>query len=454
MNLKKIFISLLTTVLTMLCGCFVLACSSVSSEDASSHAHMWSNTYTDSGDRHYQTCNGCSEKQYGEHSYNSIGYCICGKVMPNIEVAGIELNAMTLKMLTGHSEKLEAIVLPSNATDKQVIWSSSDTSVATVSEGVVTAVSEGRATIYAKTTNKKYATCEVVVEKTISIQQLYTYYSEYTIEIGQTGKLEVYYYPENANDTVCVWESSNPAIATINRAFITAVKAGVTYITVTAPSGVSITVMITVIDENSVQRIDLKNPSPILVGDTIHIEGTYSPGLSNNPKFVWSSENPEIATVDQNGNVTANSVGTAVIVATAPNGVFGSCTVECRYFEFQTPDVPMIVKNYSDPAYFETQSATITNITTQLKLTTSGYPSNWLTLTIYLTKDSCIYSNSNAFKVAVKIYDKNNVVVLNSILTSNSFSVGESTIITQELYLNKAICTDGKYRIEFIAVCW
>lgn len=43
------------------------------------HSHVWSQTYTQEGDRHYQACNGCDEKNYASHSYNADGVCVCGK---------------------------------------------------------------------------------------------------------------------------------------------------------------------------------------------------------------------------------------------------------------------------------------------------------------------------------------------------------------------------------------
>ena len=43
------------------------------------HSHVWSQNYTQEGDRHYQACNGCDEKNYASHSYNADGICVCGK---------------------------------------------------------------------------------------------------------------------------------------------------------------------------------------------------------------------------------------------------------------------------------------------------------------------------------------------------------------------------------------
>lgn len=77
-------------------------------------------------------------------------------------VESITLNKTQLSLVKGATETLTATVLPTTATDKAVTWESSDTAVATVENGVVTAVAAGNATITAKA-GEKTATCAVTV---------------------------------------------------------------------------------------------------------------------------------------------------------------------------------------------------------------------------------------------------------------------------------------------------
>ena len=79
-----------------------------------------------------------------------------------ISVESITLNKTELSLVKGATETLTATVLPTTATDKAVTWESSDTAVATVENGVVTAVAAGKATITAKA-GEKTATCAVTV---------------------------------------------------------------------------------------------------------------------------------------------------------------------------------------------------------------------------------------------------------------------------------------------------
>lgn len=86
-----------------------------------------------------------------------------------IEVTGISLNSASITMLEGEKQMLTATISPSNATDKGVKWTSSDTNVATVSNGTVTAVGSGTAVITAETADgNKKAECRVNVVKIVN----------------------------------------------------------------------------------------------------------------------------------------------------------------------------------------------------------------------------------------------------------------------------------------------
>ena len=86
----------------------------------------------------------------------------------DIYVTGLSLNKTYTIIMTGNSETLEATVSPSDAIDKSLTWSSSDVSVATVNEGTVTALKEGKAVITVTAANGKIATCNVTVMEPFS----------------------------------------------------------------------------------------------------------------------------------------------------------------------------------------------------------------------------------------------------------------------------------------------
>ena len=101
----------------------------------------------------------------------------------SVSVTGVTLDQNSASIETGSTLQLTATVSPSNATNKTVSWSSSNTSVATVSNGLVTAVSAGNATITVTTSDGGYtATCAVTVTPAVT----YEYILTSSMEVGKT----------------------------------------------------------------------------------------------------------------------------------------------------------------------------------------------------------------------------------------------------------------------------
>ncbi|MDE6555898.1 MAG: C10 family peptidase, partial [Duncaniella sp.] len=164
-----------------------------------------------------------------------------------IEPTGISLDKTEASIVEGQTLTLTATIDPEMATDKTVIWSTSDEEVATVEEGVVTAVKAGQAVITAKTSNGLSATCNVtvtaqVIEPTgISLDK-----TEASIVEGQTLTLTATIDPEMATDKTVIWSSSDEEVATVEEGVVTAVKVGQAVITAKTSNGLSATCNVTV----------------------------------------------------------------------------------------------------------------------------------------------------------------------------------------------------------------
>ena len=148
--------------------------------DGETHTHTYDGTWKYDGTNHWQECTdaNCPDRDgsvRGEtaHVYdndtdttcNVCGYVRTG-TSENIPVTGITLNTTTASLEVGKTTTLTATVEPSDATNKSVTWTSSDTSVATVApDGTVTAVKAGAATITATAADGsgKSAACTVTV---------------------------------------------------------------------------------------------------------------------------------------------------------------------------------------------------------------------------------------------------------------------------------------------------
>ncbi len=149
-------------------------------------------------------------------------------------VTGITLSQDEVTLVEGERFTLTATVLPSNATDKAVTWSSSKESVATVTNGVVTAKSTGVAIITAKVSDKE-ATCVVTVEKdVIAVTNIILSQEEATFAEGETLVLTATVLPSNATDKTVTWSSSKESVATVTNGVVTAIAPGTAVITAKA----------------------------------------------------------------------------------------------------------------------------------------------------------------------------------------------------------------------------
>ena len=165
-----------------------------------------------------------------------------------VAVTGVSLNKTTTTLTVGDTETLTATVSPDDASDKSVTWSSSDTDVATVENGVVTAVAEGTANITVTATNgtvdtsdDQTATCAVTVNaatpSVVNVTEVEINKTSTTLTVGGTETLTATVSPDDATDKTVTWSSDNTAVATVSDGVVTAVAEGTANITVTATNG-------------------------------------------------------------------------------------------------------------------------------------------------------------------------------------------------------------------------
>ena len=126
-----------------------------------------------------------------------------------IAVSEIIINKNKLVLMEGEDETLEATVKPDNATDKNIVWSSSDESVARVtSTGKVSAITGGAAIITAQAGGKQ-AVCLVEVHKKIPVSSVTLNKETLTLEKGASETLVAEILPYDATDKTVTWTSSN-----------------------------------------------------------------------------------------------------------------------------------------------------------------------------------------------------------------------------------------------------
>jgi formylglycine-generating enzyme required for sulfatase activity len=168
-------------------------------------------------------------------------FASCGKDDPKpVEATGVTLDRKTLALVVGGDPAtLKATVTPDNATDKTVTWTSSAPGVATVTDGVVTAVAEGTATITAATANGRTDACTVTVDNAPVPATDVTLDRE-TLDLvvgGDPVALTATVIPADATDKTVTWTSSAPEIATVEDGVVTALAKGTATVTVSTANG-------------------------------------------------------------------------------------------------------------------------------------------------------------------------------------------------------------------------
>lgn len=250
------------------------------------------------------------------------------EIILQVNVSQVILSQETAKVNVGETLTLTAKVLPEHVTDPTIIWTSSDPSIATVSqEGEVQAVAEGIATITATSHNGHKASCKITAVA-IPVSSVKIIPEEVTIMEGESVSLDVEVLPLNATYKALTWKSSNDNVATINNCTLKGVNIGNATITATSKNGIAGTCRVKVTPKViEVKSIQLSSQKVTLeVGEEMIICATVLPQNATDPTVTWRSSNMNIASV-QEGRVVSISKGTTTISAKSSNGLTAECEI-------------------------------------------------------------------------------------------------------------------------------
>lgn len=267
-----------------------------------------------------------------------------------IPVESVALNENSVTIREGETYTLIATVSPSDAEDKSVTWSSSNTMVASVSSsGVISAKSVGNATITVKTNDgAKTATCQVTVKsKAIPVTGISLNKTTMSLAAGESESLYATITPSNATDKSVSWTSSNTEIATVSSSgHVTAKAVGSAVITATTTDGgkkatCSVTVLPVAVTDITLNKSSLS----MLENDSETLIATIIPSNATNKAVSWSSSNSAVASVNANGLVLAKAAGNAVITVTSVDGQkTASCSVSVQSDPYGAVDLGLSVK--------------------------------------------------------------------------------------------------------------
>ncbi|WP_405354496.1 Ig-like domain-containing protein [Ruminococcus sp.] len=173
---------------------------------------------------------------------------------------------------------------------------------------------------------------ETVVPTTQAIDVASIIVHNTSIYLNEQKQIEYQVLPENATEKTIYWISNDDEIVSVDsNGIMTGNSIGTVKITAISKNGVKASFSVTVTNRNvDVSKIEIDNKYPAVMnnGATLQLNATVSPANATDKRIVWSSSNSDVASVNQNGLVTANNAGTAIITAKSSNGsIYSTSTI-------------------------------------------------------------------------------------------------------------------------------
>lgn len=409
----------------------------------SSGGHKDNKNKSGLGSYHYH-CGG-----YPAHLHSG-GYCPYTDVFPN----SVEIKVGKTTLGIGERTSINASVSPSNACNTYVDLSSSDEKVIDIRGDELVAVGYGTATITGESFNGKTRTVTITVKKIeaeqVSISSPIP--SDQTVYIGDSLSLSASITPENVDDPSIVWSSSDEEIATVDQnGLVKALAEGEVTIYAKAANGVTGELTLTV-KEKYVESIELSEATlDLLLQETHTLVATVTPADATFPEITWSSSDPSVAEVSENGTVSAIGCGSAVITATSTNGITASVTVSVTEIVAERIDIIGGSQFYLNESAVLTADIYPENTTIKDVVWTSSAPTiadidqngNLKCLApgiVTITATQKDVATSTQIEVKVKPVER--IEIQSSVKKANKLSVDKSMTLTATVYPDDATYRD------------
>ncbi len=233
--------------------------------------------------------------------------------------------AEALQLSIGDEAALEVTINPSDATNKNLCYASSNPEVLNIdANGMMFALTEGEATV---TVTSEYdgnivAECNVTVKPVALEDILIT--DKLSVYETMEAAIEVTFTPANTTNKKLTWASSNTSVATVDeKGVVTGVDAGEADITVTTDDGnITKTCRVTVLAATHVESIEFATKqAEMMIAQTLTFDVNVTPANANNHKMIYTSSDEAVAVVDpETGAVKAMGEGVATITAKSVDG--------------------------------------------------------------------------------------------------------------------------------------
>ncbi len=252
--------------------------------------------------------------------------------IPTPEITSVKFEKQKYNVEKGKKINLPLTVNPTNGNINNILWKSTDESVATVDNmGQVSAKKTGTTIIIACSENRCMDACIVNViqkAKSISVKSYVHLYK------GKSTTLKVTIKPSDTSNKALAWKSTNRKVAVVySNGRIKAIGKGCCYITATAKDGSRKSAKCFVVVGNLIKKIKLNiTKANVNIGKTVRLKASVTPKNAVYKSLKWSTSNKEIAKVNAKGTVKGIRKGTAIIKATAKDGSkkYAKCKITVR----------------------------------------------------------------------------------------------------------------------------
>lgn len=265
----------------------------------------------------------------------------------------IEPDKSEITIDAGRTAFVRPTVMPKDADDKNVVWSSSDERIAKVNaQGRITGVSLGECVV----TCTSKADSRVSANVTVHVQQPVTKLSftgPIEVYVGETGKLEWVTEPANASNPAVILSSGNTKVLTVDQdGNVTGVKAGEAFVNAVTADGSQRKARVKVKVLQHVTGVHMKRSTAYLeVREGETLTGVLEPDNASNRNMVWTSDNPEIASAKGDKNkvrITGVAHGETRVVGVTEDGGY-TTSIQVKIGNW---DKSLSVRNFSwDPNY-------------------------------------------------------------------------------------------------------
>ena len=262
-------------------------------------------------------------------------------IKPLTETKSLSFTDESIAIKTNEDLQLNAVITPDDATFKNLIWTSSNPEIATVSgTGVVHGVVPGETIITAMAvdgTNLK-ASCKVTVER-VRAESITLNHEIVQLQPYESIVLDYTILPYNTTDKSVTWTSSDPSVVTLKvnndgSATVLMLKKGTVTITAVTNDGSNLSASCIVSDEVKAKSITLSQTEALLAPDeSISLSYSILPENTTNKSVTWTSSDPSVANfnVNNDGSATVMKLkeGTAIITVTTNDGskLSASCVI-------------------------------------------------------------------------------------------------------------------------------